>query len=1047
MSGSPLFLLALVLQTCLSIYLTGVGAKTQEYTLSLSNDLVSPDGGPSRTAVLINGKLGGPLISVAANDVLKVTVNNSMLEYGKYFGGTTIHWHGFSMKGVPYLDGTGYMSQCPISPNTTMVYEFQVTELPGTYMYHGHESVLVADGLSGGLLVTTGVEDDAKEEEIILPLSEWFSEPAPELAKLLNRPFVPLNNTTKESELFKWVGTPRSLLLNYQGCHADYARETEPLEVGECVDVNLGQRMDVILKTRSDSNQSAFWITGRALGRTGMPASYGVLQYEGDDGTALPPSPPPQPADVPVSWATNDFVMNITSPKDRVPEYVSSKTPGRRVIIEMAQPILQQTAQLRWALSNVVYLETPSCNATLAQAQDPEWLSSSNPYVIDSAEEIARLNTSDIPGLGQDKGSGEAFVFLNLNFDKSLMPTEPVAGTPIIELGSDEVIDILLQNNPAEAFGGILMNRTSQEQHPIHLHGHHFYVLGSGQGDFVELEKNGTLKSLLNYKNPRLADTATLPMNGWLYLRFKSGNPGVWPIHCHIIWHEFMGQLSLFAEDVPNIPKTPDGVLPQCATECYYSAGSFGQNSSDDEPSAPPPPPPAASAAMTYQVPALLAWLGRNVVIEQAYGGPKITKDGVTVAKSLEFSDKYQNVGASLVKQVASATNDVAGDGTTTATVLTRAILVEGLRSVAAGLNPMDLKRGINVAVDRVIGELKLRAKMISTPEEISQVGTISANGDKEIGDLIARAMEKVGKEGVITVQDGKTLENELEVVEGMKFDRGYISPYFVTDQKTMKVELEDPYILIVEKKISSIQSVIPILEQVIKTQRPLLMISEDVESEALATLIVNKLRGGLKVCAVKAPGFGDNRKANLQDIAVLTGGQVISEDIGLTLDKAEMSMLGTAKKVTISKDDTVLLGGERNPPKKERLAKLSGGVAVLKIGGASEVEVGERKDRVTDALNATKAAVEEGIVPGGGTALVYASRTLDSVRDACENFDQKIGVDIVERAIRVPTKTIAKNAGKEGLSSLESCSNILVRRHMDTMPPRMNSATWLKQE
>ena len=430
---------------------------------------------------------------------------------------------------------------------------------------------------------------------------------------------------------------------------------------------------------------------------------------------------------------------------------------------------------------------------------------------------------------------------------------------------------------------------------------------------------------------------------------------------------------------------------------------------------------------------------GRNVVIEQPYGGPKITKDGVTVAKALEFSDKYQNVGASLVKQVASATNDVAGDGTTTATVLTRAILVEGLRSVAAGLNPMDLKRGINAAVDHVISQLKSRAKMISTPEEISQVGTISANGDVAIGELIARAMEKVGKEGVITVQDGKTLENELEVVEGMKFDRGYISPYFVTDQKTMKVELEDPFILIVEKKIASIQSVIPILEQVVKTQRPLLMISEDVESEALATLIVNKLRGGLKVCAVKAPGFGDNRKSNLQDIAVLTGGTVISEDVGLSLDKADMGMLGSAKKVTISKDDTVVLGGGGEKAAvadrcdmirqaadaassdydreklQERLAKLSGGVAVLKIGGASEVEVGEVKDRVTDALNATKAAVEEGIVPGGGTALVYASRTLDSVRDACENFDQKVGVDIVERAIRVPTRTIAMNAGKEG--------------------------------
>jgi chaperonin GroEL len=430
---------------------------------------------------------------------------------------------------------------------------------------------------------------------------------------------------------------------------------------------------------------------------------------------------------------------------------------------------------------------------------------------------------------------------------------------------------------------------------------------------------------------------------------------------------------------------------------------------------------------------------GRNVVIEQPYGGPKITKDGVTVAKAIEFKDKFQNVGASLVKQVASATNDVAGDGTTTATVLTRAILVEGLRSVAAGLNPMDLRRGITMAVDHVVGDLKHRAKMISTQEEIAQVGTISANGEREIGDLIARAMEKVGKEGVITVQDGKTLENELEVVEGMKFDRGYISPYFVTDQKTMKVELEDPFILICEKKISGIQTIIPILEQVIKTQRPLLIIAEDVESEALATLIVNKLRGGLKVCAVKAPGFGDNRKANLQDIAVLTGGQVVSEDLGLRLDKVDTSMLGSAKKVTISKDDTVLLDGagdkkgiaERcemireamdvstsdydREKLQERLAKLSGGVAVLKVGGASEVEVGEKKDRITDALNATKAAVEEGIVPGGGTALVYSSRTLDTVRSNAANFDQQVGVDIVQRAIRVPAMTIAKNAGKEG--------------------------------
>ncbi|CAK0780084.1 Chaperonin CPN60-2, mitochondrial [Coccomyxa viridis] len=430
---------------------------------------------------------------------------------------------------------------------------------------------------------------------------------------------------------------------------------------------------------------------------------------------------------------------------------------------------------------------------------------------------------------------------------------------------------------------------------------------------------------------------------------------------------------------------------------------------------------------------------GRNVVIEQSYGAPKITKDGVTVAKSIELKDRYQNVGASLVKQVASATNDVAGDGTTTATVLTRAIFSEGCKSVAAGMNPMDLRRGITLAVDKVLDYLKKHAKMISTTEEIAQVGTISANGEKEIGELIARAMERVGKEGVITVTEGKTMENELEVVEGMKFDRGYISPYFVTDPKTMKAELDSPLILIVEKKISGLQPLLPILENVVKTQRPLLIIAEDVESEALATLIVNKLRGGVKLAAVKAPGFGDNRKSNLQDIATLTGGEVISEDVGLSLDKVEPTMLGTAKKVTISKDDTIILDGggakgaiqERSDQIREaidnassdydreklqeRLAKLSGGIAVIKVGGASEVEVQEKKDRVTDALNATKAAVEEGIVPGGGVALLYGSRELEDIKGKSMSFDQKIGVDIVQKALLMPLKTIASNAGVEG--------------------------------
>nr|AZJ17858.1 chaperonin CPN60-2 [Cucurbita moschata] len=428
---------------------------------------------------------------------------------------------------------------------------------------------------------------------------------------------------------------------------------------------------------------------------------------------------------------------------------------------------------------------------------------------------------------------------------------------------------------------------------------------------------------------------------------------------------------------------------------------------------------------------------GRTVVIEQSFGAPKVTKDGVTVAKSIEFKDKVKNVGASLVKQVANATNDVAGDGTTCATILTKAIFTEGCKSVAAGMNAMDLRRGISMAVDSVVTNLKSRARMISTSEEIAQVGTISANGEREIGELIAKAMEKVGKEGVITISDGKTMDNELEVVEGMKLDRGYISPYFITNQKNQKCELDDPLIIIYEKKISSINAVVKVLELALKKQRPLLIVSEDVESEALATLILNKLRAGIKVCAIKAPGFGENRKAGLQDLAVLTGGQVITEELGMNLEKVDLDMLGSCKKITISKDDTVILDGAGDKKAieerceqirsaielstsdydkeklQERLAKLSGGVAVLKIGGASEAEVGEKKDRVTDALNATKAAVEEGIVPGGGVALLYASKELDKLPTA--NFDQKIGVQIIQNALKTPVHTIASNAGVEG--------------------------------
>jgi len=430
---------------------------------------------------------------------------------------------------------------------------------------------------------------------------------------------------------------------------------------------------------------------------------------------------------------------------------------------------------------------------------------------------------------------------------------------------------------------------------------------------------------------------------------------------------------------------------------------------------------------------------GRNVVLDQPYGAPKITKDGVTVAKNIEFKDRFMNMGAQLVRQVANKTNDAAGDGTTTATVLTRAIFSEGCKAVAAGMNPMDLRRGIQYAADAVVESLGHLSKPISTKEEIAQVATISANSEREIGDLISDAMERVGKEGVITVNDGKTLENELEVVEGMKFDRGFISPYFVTDAKMQTFEVENPYILLVEKKISSIASIIPLLETIVKTQRSLVIIAEDVESEALATLVVNKLRAGIKVCAVKAPGFGDNRKETLQDLAALTGSAVISDDVGLKLDMVKEEHLGSCKKLAITRDETILLDGagdrqdvedrcellrdlvansksEYEKEKlQERLAKLSGGVAVIKVGGASEVEVAERKDRVVDALNATRAAVEDGIVPGGGRALLYASMQLDNALARCTNIDQRIGVEIVQRALKAPLTTIVNNAGAEG--------------------------------
>ncbi|MBD8679308.1 chaperonin GroEL [Sphingomonas sp. CFBP 13720] len=428
---------------------------------------------------------------------------------------------------------------------------------------------------------------------------------------------------------------------------------------------------------------------------------------------------------------------------------------------------------------------------------------------------------------------------------------------------------------------------------------------------------------------------------------------------------------------------------------------------------------------------------GRNVVIDKSFGAPRITKDGVSVAKEIELKDKFENMGAQMVREVASKTNDIAGDGTTTATVLAQAIVREGMKSVAAGMNPMDLKRGIDIAVTKVVEDVKARSKPVSGSAEVAQVGIISANGDVEVGEKIAEAMEKVGKEGVITVEEAKGLEFELDVVEGMQFDRGYLSPYFITNPEKMQVELSDPYILIHEKKLSSLQAMLPILEAVVQSGRPLLIIAEDIEGEALATLVVNKLRGGLKVAAVKAPGFGDRRKAMLEDIAILTKGEVISEDLGIKLESVTLGMLGTAKRVTIDKDNTVIVDGAGDSDAikgrtdairqqievtssdydreklQERLAKLAGGVAVIKVGGATEVEVKERKDRVDDALHATRAAVEEGIVPGGGTALLYATKALDGLTGA--NDDQTRGIDIVRKSLTSLVRQIAQNAGHDG--------------------------------
>lgn len=428
---------------------------------------------------------------------------------------------------------------------------------------------------------------------------------------------------------------------------------------------------------------------------------------------------------------------------------------------------------------------------------------------------------------------------------------------------------------------------------------------------------------------------------------------------------------------------------------------------------------------------------GRNVILDKSYGAPKITKDGVSVAKEVELSDKFENMGAQLIKEVAQKTADKAGDGTTTATVLAEAIIKEGTKAVAAGMNPMDLKRGIDMAVEAVVEDVKSRSKEIKTSEEIAQVGTISANGDRSIGEYLARAMEKVGNEGVITVEDAKGLETELEVVEGMQFDRGYLSPYFITNPEKMNAEFENPYILLYDQKITNLQPLIPVLEAIVQSGRALLIVAEDIEGEALATLVVNRIRGGLKVCAVKAPGFGDRRKAMLQDIAILTGGQVVSEELGMKIENVTLDMLGSAKRVEITKDDTTIIDGDGEKDLitaraaqirkeieeissdydreklQERLAKLSGGVAVIKVGGASEVEVKEKKDRIDDALHATRAAVKEGVVAGGGVALLYAGKALDKLEPA--NQDQKVGIEIIRKATQAPLRQIVENAGVDG--------------------------------
>lgn len=615
-------------------------AELVEQELIISTGQVSPDGGPERLAILTNGKFGGPVIRVKLGDVLKMDIQNQIQEGYEGFNSTSIHYHGFRMQGIPYFDGVGFVSQCPIYPGNDMTAEFTVQEIPGTYMWHAHTSTLIADGLSGGLIVLPEINEGDPEDDHVIVLTEFFNETAPVLSTGLNGVGAPAMANQGYAN-FSWVGSPRSLLMNFKGCYADCkaagdkgiiqvcnpdpecasryvlnvepkttvrirligagsllyqtvcfeghnltlieedARAVEPLALGECVDVNLGQRMDVLLETKDqrELNQTSFWITGRG-GKDSYPASYGVLQYRtaagGGAGVSLPPSPPPQPIDAPKKWSNTGFSNNIVSPKSRpLPKYITDgKSPNKRAVVEISEPVLQQTGQSRIAMGNVVYLATPSCNNALELTKSGEWLSpESNRYLIDSAEDVERINITDIPGLGEASGSGDSYVLLNLAFNTSLMPKQPVAGQQVLELNSNDVIDVLIQNNKDGAFGGLDPGSSGIEfEHSIHLHGHHFFVLGEGKGNFLALEQESSLDTLLNFENPREVDTATLPSYGWLYVRFQATNPGVWPMHCHIAWHEWMGQFLIFAEDVPKIPSIPPGILPQCPATCDYNA-------------------------------------------------------------------------------------------------------------------------------------------------------------------------------------------------------------------------------------------------------------------------------------------------------------------------------------------------------------------------------------------------------------------------------------------------------------------------------------------